>query len=474
MMKDWRWVYACLPVAIAFAVALFAAWYHGIGHVSMDSSMQLYEAMIGKSVTWNPPSMSAILRWMGPGPVGSSRLVWFNVLATYLSLSLVAGLLFCGRMRAEVRSPARLLAVSLILLNPVLFLYVGIVWKDVLFASLMLAGAATGILAMAAKSERQIWCFALLSAAALAVGMKVRQHGMFMAPVLLAVPVLAVAFDRKLGWRRAIVSGLLVVVMFAGSTALMRLAVARTIHTPPEMGDAVGYRGLMMYDIAGMLSFSETQTRDLPFAMPQDLRDAARNVYSPDRGDFLTRSPALLHWLSSSGDVVLKERWTALVRSEPAAFGRHKFAAWGAVLDIDGVRACLPLHVGIDGNHEYLRQAGFEPGTDLHDRTLYGHAQKIMNWPLYRHWVYAVSCLLAVACLLVVNMPARIRLGAFFIATAALLLYLSFLPASVACDFRYLYAAICLVSLLWIVLLATARGFANPRDVWRSLKRGSA
>lgn len=473
-MRDRRWVYAGLPVAIAFGVAFFAAWYHGIGHVSMDSSMQLYEAMLGESVTWNPPSMSAILRWMGSGPVGSTRLVWFNAFATYLSLAVVAALLFCGGMRTEVRSPARLLAVCLILLNPVLFLYVGIVWKDVLFASLMLAGAATGILAMAAKSERQIWCFALISAAALAIGMKIRQHGIFMAPVLLAVPVLAVAFDRKLGWRRAVMNSLLVLVMFAGSALLMRFAVAQTIHTPPEMGDSVGYRGLMMYDIAGILTYSKTPTDDLPLAIPQDIRDIARNVYSPDRGDFLNRSPDLLHWLSSSGDVVLKERWTALVKAEPAAFGRHKLAAWGAVLDINGVRACLPLHVGIDGNHEYLRQAGFEPGTDLHDRTIYGHAQKIMNWPVYRHWVYAVSCLIAVAGLLVVNMPARVRLGAFCIASAVLLLYLSFLPASVACDFRYLYAGICLVSLLWIVILATARGFANPRDVWRSLVRGSA
>jgi hypothetical protein len=34
------------------------------------------------------------------------------------------------------------------------------------------------------------------------------------------------------------------------------------------------------------------------------------------------------------------------------------------------------------------------------------------------------------------------------------LFYLSYLPTAIACDFRYLYGGIPLVTLLWIVLLA--------------------
>lgn len=450
---------------LALLLAGFGMWYHGIGHISMDSSMQLYEAYLGRSVTWNPPGMSAILRWLGPGPTGSSRLVALNSMATFLSFGIVASALLLDRAeRTRVRLPWAIVGILVplaVMLNPVLMMYVGIVWKDVLFSTFMLSGAALGLVA-AVRRGPAMWMLALAGAVILGAGMKIRQHGIFMAPALLLVPVIAVSWDRGLPKGRALLYAGLVVVAFVLAAVSMRVAVSRTIATQTEYGDAVGYRGIMMYDIAGTLTYSHTPTRDLPFDVPERMRDEARRIYTPDRGDYLTRSPELMNWMTGEGDRVLRQRWQTLARAEFPAFARHKFAVWSSILDIDGVAACLPVHVGIDGDRENLKQTGFEPGQNARDREIYGYSRMILNWPIFRHFAYLGALLAGLALLPFLRMPGRLKLGALAVAMTAGLLYLSYLPASVACDFRYLFAAICLVSLYWIVLAASADGWQRP------------
>ena len=459
------WVAIVILNLLALVLAGFGMWYHGIGHVSMDSSMQLYEAYLGRSVTWNPPSMSAILRWLGPGPTGSARMVALNSAMTFLSFGIVASALLLDRAeRTLVRVPwaiSGILVPLVVLLNPVLMAYVGIVWKDVLFSSLMLAGASLGLIA-AVRQGPAMWLLALGSAVVLGVGMKVRQHGIFMAPVLLLVPVFAVSWGRDLPKTRALLRAAMIVLAFVLAVVSMRAAVSKTIDTPTQYGDAIGYRGIMMYDIAGTLTYSRTPTRDLPFEVPEQMREEARRIYTPDRGDYLTRSPQLMQWMTGEGDALLRQRWMALARAEFPAFVRHKFAVWSSILDINGVEACLPVHVGIDGNLENLRQIGFEPGQDARDRAIYGYSRMILDWPIFRHFAYLGALLAGLVLLPFLRMPVRLKLGASSVAAAAGLLYLSYLPASVACDFRYLYAAICLVSRFWIVLATSAYGLKNP------------
>lgn len=447
---------------VSALLSLLGIWFHLPGQISMDSSMQLYEASIGKSITWNPPYMTAILRWLGDGPTASSRMVILNSVVTYLSLSTVAATLMFSNINANAgdrRSSyfwLKTAALLLILANPILFLYVGIIWKDVLFSTLLTLAVTLGVCACVSEWRRAAM-LAIMSTIMLAIAMKVRQQGVFMSPLLLFVPVIALTVSRNLSRVRVLVICMSLVGVFVLSSVVMSGLVSRTIQTDPQYGDKIGYRGLMQYDSVGTVALSQTPTEQLPIPMTEELRTEIRGVYTSDRGDFMWNSQAVTQWLALPSYEGIKARWLVLVKNEPAAYLRHRFGAFRAILNVDGVKACLPVHVGIDGNHEYLRAIGFEPGVDDHDLFLYGLAQKIIRWPIYRHWVYILAMVAAAALVILAPMERRLKWSALVITFAISMLYLSYLPTSIACDFRYLYTAICLVSLLWIIVIAGTR-----------------
>ncbi len=464
---------AFVLAAAALALVVLSVRAHLPGQVSMDASMQLYEASLGRSITWNPPYMTAILRWLGGGPGASSWMVVFNSAVTYLTLALLAGAVLVKRAVVHRTGHGwqwlRAGLILLLLANPILYLYVGIVWKDVLFSSLLMLGLALGLAACLADDRRAAVAWAVGATVALAVAMKVRQQGIFMSPVLLGVPLIGLTLGRGLSRTAAATTCVVFVCLFAGASMAMSALVARTIQTEERFGNSVGYKGVMQYDIAGIVALSPTATDKLAIPMTEELRSEIRRLYTPDRGDFLWRSPAVTQWQSSPTYEVIKDRWTTLIRAEPRAYAEHKARAFAAVLAVDGVKACLPVHVGIDGNHEYLREIGFTPGVDARDQALWGLSQDIIRWPVYRHWVYVLALVVAAVALVTLRMPVRLRAGALVAALATALLYLSYLPTSIACDFRYLFAGICLVSLLWAVILAGAFGaprVPSLRAVW--------
>ena len=453
---------AAAVVLVAAACAVAAAWVHFPGHVSMDSSMQLWEAWLGESVTWNPPSMSAMLRWLGPGAEGAGRMMALNTVATYLALAGTGAVMLLVRAGAS-RKWGWIAAglVALVVLNPILFLYVGIVWKDVLFSTLMLAGAALGLVACILEGRGK-WVAALASVVVLAFGMKVRQQGIFVAPTLALVPVIAVAWGAS-GRSTAARNAALVLLVFVASAWSASRMVAATIHTPPQFGNQVGLQGVMQYDTSGIVAFSTTPTDAFPIPMNDRLRAEVQRVYSVDRGDFQWTSPAVTQWLSAPGYAGVKQRWRTLVANEPGAYLAHKLGAFRSLMNVDGVKACLPIHVGMVGHDENLRQIGIEPGLDRHDQRIYGWSQRIIRWPLYRHWVYAVALLVAGVVVMAGLRRSRLKWGLVAVGVATALLYASYLPTSIACDFRYLFPAICLVSLVWIVLVVELTG---PGSRW--------
>ena len=113
---------------LSLSLAMVAIALHSPGQMSMDTSMQLYEAHIGKSVSWNPPFMSALMKWLGGGEVATAFIVLICSSLTYLSLGFVTASILRNRtILGYPRIEAwRIVLCALLLLNPVLFIYVGI------------------------------------------------------------------------------------------------------------------------------------------------------------------------------------------------------------------------------------------------------------------------------------------------------------------------------------------------------------
>jgi len=453
-MIDFRKALAVFS-ALAMTLAIVAIALHFPGQISMDTSMQLYEAQTGRSVSWAPPFMSALMRWLGGSERGTAGVVVICSLLTYLSLAMVANSAL--RLRAAAGqarlSILRVTACVLLLLNPVLLIYVGIVWKDVLFSSAMSAAVALSFAAAAAEGRRAL-AWAAMAAALLAMALQIRQQGIFMAPLLLGLPILAVAAGRQGARARRIGAASILVATFVLSLLVTQALVAQSIANSGDKSHSVGFRNIMLYDIAGIVARSGTPTAALPVAITPQQREAVRSAYSSERIDYLIGSREAMVWLDSIPDNQRARVWRKFIRREPTAFLEHKWFVFLALLDVNGIDGCLPMHVGVSGNADYLRAEGIAEGSNARAIGLYAFAEWFFDWPLFRHWFYALVLLAAVATTLLTVMPARLKGMCLVLAFATAAFYLSYLPTSIACDFRYLYGAIPLITMLWLVLLA--------------------
>jgi hypothetical protein len=450
-------------LTLAALLAASAVALHWPGHVSMDTSIQLYEASIGKSAGWQPPFTAALMKWLGGGEAATGRIVLLCSLLTYGSLGYVAAAVLRNRSaRGDHRIAAwRVALCALLLLNPVIFVYVGIVWKDVLFASVLTVAVALSLTA-ALRPLRRGLVLSLAAVLLLAIGMQVRQQGLFMAPVLLVLPVAAMVSSR--GWSRSrqVVGAIALASVFLASLVLTKTLVADAITGAGDKSIVVGFRSIMHFDIAGTVARSGTATEALPVRISAEQRAAVRRVYSSRKIDFLATDSVAWAWLEAFTDEQRREAWWALVRHEPAAFLGHKWEAYRNLLDLSGLQGCLPFHVGVEGNREYLRSVGIAQGRDGRDLLVYLLASVFLSWSLYRHWFYVLALLGAAAAMAAVTLPPRLKTMCAVAALASALLYLSFMPTAIACDFRYLYPGIPLVTMLWIVLLAGGSARQSP------------
>lgn len=420
------------------------------GQISMDTSIQLHEAFTGQSESFNPPLMSALLRWLGGGSLATSLMVLIDTLLLYGSFALVA--VSIAQQRVQRLPLWRAALAVLVILNPLVFLYAGIVWKDVLFASLLTSGCALCIAASAGPLYRRYAC-GLVALLLLAVALITRQQGVFMVPFMV-LGVIAALWPRQIRQRICLV--IAVVSVFFVCETLLQRQVEVAIKPPVTKATAVGFRSLMIYDLAGMVSHSARQPDEYASPITQEQLNAIRAVYTPERIDTLDQTPLLDTWIGGRSSQELKSAWWAMLKQNPQAYLAHRFAAFSKLMGLDGIHGTLPIHVGIEGNAAYLAQLGMDQGRTQRTQLIYDVARHFFSSPLYRHafWLGALVVIAAIAGR--ARLPRRLLVIGALIATATLLMYASYLPTAIAADFRYLFGAIPLVMLLALVLLLGA------------------
>lgn len=448
---------------LAAMLAIAAVALHVPGQASMDTSIALEEARVGRSVSWGPPFMSALLRWLGGGEIATAAFVLLCCAATYGSLAIASRATLARRIAAgsPYLSAWRLAIVSLLFLNPVIFIYVGIVWKDVLLASTLMAGTAAAYAAWASRGWAAL-AWAIGSWTLLAVGMDIRQQGIFMSPCLALVPLAALANNpatkRLPAWGRC----LLGLVVFLSALIATRSAVQVAIQPPDGTLSNLGYQIVMNFDLAGMVCKSTVPTAELAVPITDEQRAAVRSSHASDRIDKVGKNPIANIWFGSLGDKRF-HYWLAMVKQNPMSYLRHRLEAFGFLLNVEGIDGCLPLCIGVEGNPDFLKQSGIPAVRDARDRLLYRVAATYFNWPIYRHWFWLLVLMAAGGNLWRIGVHSAIFHMAWPIAAACFLLYLSYLPTALACDFRYLYPVIPLLTLVWCLMLLGATPARSPR-----------
>ncbi|MCF5140748.1 hypothetical protein GIW41_07890 [Pseudomonas sp. PA-6-1D] len=440
-----------LIILLTALLACAAIAIHAPGQMSMDSSIQLYEAYTGQSVSWSPPFMSALLHWLGGGELSTAMFVLINAVLLYGAFAAVALTMLQIRAACGFDEIAtwRVVLAFLLIMNPIIFIYAGIVWKDVLFASLLTAACACAIAATVGSSLRRYSCIGL-SIVLLGAGYQARQQGVFMAPVLLLSPILAYYSFKP---SRKLLAAAVIVVLFVGVVWGIQHQVNSTIKGADDRASSVGFRGIMQFDLAGIISDSKRSPGDFVFPITEEQFTAIKAAYDPSRIDFLDLNPVVHDWLAAIPPETLRQAWWAMVKQNPGAYLEHRATTFATLLGMRGLNGTLPVFVGVEGRPDYFAAVSIKQGTTQRAQKVYDMAAYFFNWPIYRHFFW-MGLLVVIA---VVGgrktLPGAVKAIGASIALATILMYGSFLPTSIASDFRYLFGAIPLIMVLGLVLL---------------------
>ena len=421
--------------AIAFRIAMAAGLLLTLtanlpGHMSLDSVVSLTEARSGIRQTWAPAVSSWVLK------------PFDNLLGgTGLYVTTSAALLFVSLMSlTRLRPRSSWLAVvlgGLAILTPQFLIYQGIVWRDVLFANLTIAGFV--MLAHAAKgwSGRLPWLPLAGAAVCLALAALARQNGAIL--VVAAAAALAWSLRAK-GWSKAAAWGVGALVAI-GAMALVFTTLAKPPVTPPGLRLNSAALILQHYDVVGAKAHHQ-KLRLKEIAKVDPAADAliesqAAKIYSASRVDTLDGDDAFRHALWHLPDAAMDAQWKRIILHYPAAYLVQRADVFRWTFLTPKLELCLPVQVGVSGPDDMVKELDVQAGIDVQDQGVYDYAKRFFGTPVFSHLTWALAAVAVMVLLLRRRDPADWVFVALLGGT--LLFVASFAVISVACDYRYLY-----------------------------------
>lgn len=434
---------ACLLAAFVCGALVMAVHYPGL--IMVDSEIQLKEARLGVYRDWHPPLMGrvwSVLDRIAPGPIGMLALnnaLFWSALALTVYL---AGL-------SPFTSAAVILAIGL---SPQVFSALGVIWKDVTLAALLLLAFA--LLWLARERASRV---ALLIALPLLWCAGAWRHNAAAAVLPLALWVPFIWHRIAMPQRRAAALPLLA----AGLTLFVLLSGAAYLGTRllTNGGRLYPLQQVLIHDLVAI----SVATGELH--LPASLRtegpltlEGLRCVYTPESvgplyGADERSCPLRIKKLVDAARMRdLQVEWLRAVVSEPRAYLAHRWNVFREQFAIGVDRVCYPVHVGQDAK---------EVGVEFSPTPLYRPALRLFGFaayrtPLFRGWVY----LLVASAVLLVGLRAGGAAPAMVLAGSGLLYGLGYLVVGSACPFRLHWWT--LVSAL-TALVVLVGGMTNPR-----------
>lgn len=439
-----------LIVFVFSGIAVALAAFHAPGQMSVDSISGLYEAMTGSASQWGPTFSSAFLAWLGGGVVGTSLFVAINCYATYGCLAAI----LASRSKRTTPGWQKYVAFALAL-NPLFMFYVGIIWKDVMLATVAMVAATCMLLAMGRKVHAR---YVLLSCAALMISSMVliRQQG-----ILLAAPfaVAAACLLARTHQRRKSTQGAVFLAALLAMT-LMTMGLEKmsseTIRPQAASPVSVGFLTIRAYDIAGMIKYAAPNDDASWSGAPAEVKAAIRLHYSSRRIDTIWHESPVRGYFNTLTAKQYATIWWSGIKHDPMAYIDHRVMAFAHLLGFGSIDGCVPAYWGVAGLPEQMSALGFREEMDGRARVIGHTAMRLYGTPVFRNWIYALMLLLATVGLIFRTRGEQLWVGAS-IAVAAWLYLLSFVPTTIACDVRYLYPVAGLSTLLAMHLLMHSR-----------------
>ena len=401
------------------------------GQMSYDSVTQLYEGRHSIRVTWAPALYSAVLGSFDHVVPGTG----LYLIATGL---LAYGAILALRTLRPALSWTGPIAALCVVALPTLMVFQGEVWKDVLFANLVIAAfvlLAHLVKVWALKPPK--WSNLAFLILLLAAAAQTRQNGLIAATVAAGVVAWTV---RSRGWRSSLAWGMSGLVAVLLTSALLG-ALALPANVKHDEGNAQGLGVLQIYDIIGAIAHDNSVKLDVIHPQNADLENLMRHqgvgLYSPVRIDYIIYSPEDLRGLNEMRADLISDQWREVILSNPKAYLSHRLDTFRWVFLTPSIDSCLPLYVGVDGKFEQLASLKLQRGISPTARALGNYGSYFLDSPAYSHLTYALVACVVTVLLLKRREPQDVAIASLML--TALAFTASFFFISLACDYRYLY-----------------------------------
>ena len=427
----WAWLVTCALLAAGFIACLAL---NLPGHLSYDSIVQLWQGRVGVYNTWHPPVMAWMLGLADSVLPGASLFVVFDAALLYGSFLALLALQPSPRWRVAL--------VALVwTLSPQGLIYPGIVWKDVLFAAVTVAGFAALAHAELNWPDRRRRVAALAIAGLLvATAALARQNGV----VVLACASAAVAVIAARGGGRFVRSALIHGIGFLAATGLVVIAANAALAMRGDGEPAAAYQiqDLQAYDLIAAVKAEPglplPRLHRISPSLELLMRTDGVAAYSPSRMDSIQLAQRLQAGMLTVTAEDIAAEWRDLIINHPVLYLRVRAAAFGWVFLTPELDQCLPVYVGVDGPQPMMGRLGLKSRASVLDDRLEAYALSLEDTPIYSHVAYAILALVMLALLLLRRRGADIAMAGLL--ASALAFTATFFIISVSCDYRYLYA----------------------------------
>ena len=402
-----------LSLALCAAGLIFSFWLFAPGVMTFDTQDQYNQAVSGQYHDWYPPFLAWAWSKLNLVAAGPQNMLLVQLILFWAALYTFVAL-FTGRAR------------YLFLLLPAfpwVINYLGLVLKDSLMAFCWLL--AIGLLANAERSGR--WRLLLVGAAICMtlLGILMRLNAL---PAALPLLFYAVYVARSTGGRlSAAAISMAMAAAMVGGAVVFASHVAHATKTYPQV--------YVMYDDLHALSLASGRNlyqgimpvADESIAVCKDVTLGVVQCY-----------PGNLYLLRDKYSD-LAQLWRSSILKYPFAFAAHKLRAFWALLAPSKPGSAWLYNLGAGPEDEE-----YEPAWMKAMRSPVDFAP-VLYMPLL--WLFFGISLLTYA---VRQHIGKLRPVTITLLTSAVLYMLTYLPATVATDFRYVY---------WSVLATTAAFF---------------
>ena len=414
----------CAMVAAGFALTILVFY---PGYMTNDATFVYQYMKTWEFGDWQSPMMTVLWRLIDPIAPGSASMFLLTATLYWLSFAVLA-------LTIARRAIWLGLLVPLLGLVPTAFVFLAMIWRDMLFAVVWLF-AATISYAAAGQGARLRALVAAIALSLVGVGVLLRPNSIVAAPFL----AIYVLFPERFSWKRA---GVVFLPALAAGYVLIQVVYYGVLGAERQNP----LHQIFVFDLGGITHFTGENQFPVEWNAMQTALLTTR-CYNPDRWDsYWTLEPCrfVMQRLDDKSNAIfgtprLSAAWARAVVAHPLAYLAHRATFMWTML----ARPTLTLEL------YHLDEPGRTPlGQNPRFRTVLAVHDALKQTGLFRLGVWLI---LAAAVATFTWRARATPAGAFAVGvTASAVIYvMTYALVGVAADFRYGY---------WCVLATLAGG----------------